>query len=205
MLPKSAIIFLRVSFFPLYHRRDLPKVPAYTAYTACNGAKSRLETYLTAVLPIAGRNNAASDITSNDVPRRLARNAKLNAELTSGQNIALVSTGGKAPTPEMVLPLRGRDFIELHHYLTRALASYHFDTIIPSDYHVGAGLLTQVGERCALGLFGARARARVRKATRGRVFEYEGAQAVDDPALTIWCFKAYGGLRLPVMRQPLVR
>ena len=65
-------------FFLPEHRANLPKVPACKE---CNNRKSRLEHYLTAVMPFGARHSDAGATLEKLVPRRLAKNAKLSREL----------------------------------------------------------------------------------------------------------------------------
>ena len=70
-------VFAR-KFFLEKDRKDLPKAPACDD---CNGKKSRLETYLSAVLPFAGRHAQAVENLAMGVPKRLDKNRKVSREL----------------------------------------------------------------------------------------------------------------------------
>jgi len=65
-------------FFLLRDRDNLPKVPACKA---CNEAKSKLEHYLTSVLPFGGRHKSAKTNLETRVPQRLKKNRKLSKQL----------------------------------------------------------------------------------------------------------------------------
>src|ERR1700722_4571914 len=75
-------------FFLPKHRDRLPKVPACAA---CNGDKSKLEHYLTAVLPFGSLHSEAASYLASMVPQRLEKNLKLKARLRAG------FTGDKIP------------------------------------------------------------------------------------------------------------
>ena len=66
-------IFAREFFLP-NQRGNLPKIPACKP---CNDGKSRLEHYLTSVLPFGGRRKDAR-LNLERVPDRLANNASLH-------------------------------------------------------------------------------------------------------------------------------
>ena len=55
--------------------------------------------------------------------------------------------------------------------------------------------LGKAGDEYFDGLFSQRAAARVSENLKNGTFEYEGAQAVDDPFVTIWRLSVYGGVR----------
>src|ERR1700693_690251 len=73
-------VFAR-EFFINARRGNLPKVPACEA---CNHEKSKLEHYLTAVLPFGGRHTDSAQNLSTLVEPRLAKNAKLHSALSAG-------------------------------------------------------------------------------------------------------------------------
>ncbi len=181
-------VFAR-EFFPKSKRADLPKVPACAA---CNQAKSRLEHYLTAVLPFAGRHADASNVLNEMVPPRLAKNRKLHAALAASQGRAWVEEGGLLQ-PTMTLHLDAQQFEGLLRYVVRGLVAFHWNTIIPPDYAVGVAVLTEEGERLITAALPKRGRAVARASWGDGAFEYEGAQAFDDPHLSLWRLRIYGG------------
>ena len=72
-------VFAR-EFFINVRRGNLPKVPACEG---CNHEKSKLEHYLTAVLPFGGRHTDSAQNLSTLVEPRLAKNAKLYGVLSA--------------------------------------------------------------------------------------------------------------------------
>src|SRR5690242_13724910 len=74
-------IFAREFFLPR-RRHGLPKVPACQT---CNNDKSKLEHYLTSILPFGGRHADATATFSDLVPGRLAKNAALQRQLSAAQ------------------------------------------------------------------------------------------------------------------------
>ena len=63
-------------------RANLPQVPTCDL---CNNQKSKLEHYLTTILPFGGRHADARENLVNLVPGRLARNLRLGRELNAGR------------------------------------------------------------------------------------------------------------------------
>ncbi|MFZ3005386.1 MAG: HNH endonuclease [Phenylobacterium sp.] len=184
-------VFAR-EFFPVERRGELPKV---AACAPCNNAKSKLEHYLTTVLPFGGRLDVSSQILNEMVPRRLAKNAKLHKELAANQGSLLIHRGGMVERA-MTVPIEANQLQGLFRFIVRGLIAHHWATIIPASYAVGAGLLTEAGEQIVAPMLQKNGRARANGSVGGGIFEYAGVQAVDDPSLTVWCFKIYGGVTL---------
>ncbi|MEW5687250.1 MAG: HNH endonuclease [Pseudomonadota bacterium] len=184
-------VFAR-EFFPVDRRGDLPKV---AACAPCNNAKSKLEHYLTTVLPFGGQLAVSSQILNEMVPRRLAKNAKLHQALAANQGTLLINRRGVVERA-MALPIESDQLQALFRYVTRGLIAHHWETVVPASYWVGAGLLTGAGEEIVGPMLHRNGRARVNGSVGGGVFDYTGLQAVDDPALTVWCFTVYGGVTL---------
>lgn len=182
-------VFAR-EFLPVEHRDNLPQVPACEP---CNGAKAKVEHYLLMLLPFAGNHPESTKILTDSVPRRLAKNAKLHRQLAGDRGKVWVQTAGVI-TPSTALPFDGGKLSELFVYVARGLAYFHWNALIPSDYHVGAGILTTTGESFLAPLLAQNAAARVTVSLGGGLIEYEGLQAVDDPCFTIWRLKIYGGM-----------
>lgn len=179
-------------FFPEDRRDGLPKVPACEP---CNQAKSKLEHYLTTVLPFAGRHPDAHRVLTTMVPRRLAKNRKLHSQLATSQGRAWVKRGGMLQ-PSATLLLDAQKLEDLIRFIVRGLAAYHWATVIPADYAVGVGVWTEEGERLILPALPARGKAIARESWGNGAFEYNGVQAVDDPCLSLWRLRLYGGALL---------
>lgn len=182
-------VFAR-EFFPVEKRANLPIVPACTS---CNNTKSTLEHYLTAVLPFGGLHPDASPILSNEVPRRLARNKKLHNNLREGSTTVDVREDNQQ-IERFAVPFESNRLVKLFGLIARALSAYHWNVVIPADYIVEPLLLNPIYEADFRRMFLMQAAARVQGDIGDGAFLYQGAQAVDDPALTIWRFRAFGGI-----------
>ena len=120
-------------FFILDKRANLPQVPACKA---CNNAKSRLEHYLTAVMPFAGRHADSGINLDLMVPKRLASNNKLHAALAQGADTFFTSRNGEPWSTEMILPFDGEQLLALFEYISKGLAFLHWEIYLPSENHL---------------------------------------------------------------------
>jgi len=182
-------VFAR-EFLPVQHRNRLPKVPACAE---CNGSKAKLEHYLLTLLPFGGNHPASNSILSEAVPRRLSRNLKLHQALARGQGTVWVQNKGMV-RPSIAIPFDGEKLAALFVLITRGMVAHQWGVQIPQDYYVGAGVLTPAGEAITAPLLAANANARAAGSFGDGLIEYEGSQAVDNPYLTVWRFRIYGGL-----------
>lgn len=181
-------VFAR-EFFPRDLRANLPKVPACQQ---CNREKSVLEHYLTTVLPFASQHPEASKLFVGRTPDRLSRNVKLHHALAAGRGRIMLRERGVI-SPRMTIPFEGEKLAALFRMVLRGLVAHHWDVLIPQDYFVGAGVLAEAGDRLMRELFVKNSNQNVAGKLGGGLILYEGVQAVDNPALTIWRFQMYGG------------
>lgn len=185
-------------FLPVEHRDGIPKV---AACAPCNNAKSQLEHYLVAVLPFGNRLPTASVMLDTEVPRRLARNRRLRRDLAAGHQGAWLTENGVTQRT-ITLPFDGEKLDALFALVTRGLAAHHFGVMIPKDYFIGAGALASVAEPFMTSLLMMNARAKVTRSLGDGLISYDGAQATDDPHLTVWRYRIYGGVRLSDADSP---
>lgn len=184
-------VFAR-EFVPIQHRGDLPKVPACQP---CNNAKSELEHYLLAVLPFGSRHPISSAMLYSEVPKRLGANRRLHHHLAAGQRSAWLTENGVTQRT-ITIPFEGEKLEALFALITRGLTAHHFGIVIPADYFIGAGILARVTEPFMASLLAMKARAKVSRSIGDGLISYEGAQGTDDPNLTVWRYRIYGGIRL---------
>lgn len=194
-------------FFLVEKRVDLPKV---AACKTCNVEKSKLEHYLTAVLPFGGQHNDAGENLSTMVEPRLAKNKKLAETLAKGRRLVLYSRNGSPWTVRMTLPFDGERASELFRLITKGLAHWHWKLDLPDrDCIVLASFLRHAGEAMFQRLLAMNVRDRVAGNFGDGTFVYEGAQAVDDYRLTVWRMSLYGvvvgdGSRTPAKQAIVV-
>jgi hypothetical protein len=173
-------------------RGNLPKVPACDR---CNNEKSKLEHYLTAVLPFGGKHNDSVANLRSMVPGRLAKNLRLQRELAAGYAPAVLQESSAHAVPALTIPFDGSILEQLFHFITRALAFHHWDVQIDAHHDARVVTLTQTGQEAFALFLNMGAKRRV-EATLGKgTFSYQGMQG-DVPELTVWRFSIYGGLTL---------
>lgn len=180
-------VFAR-EFFLEADRTNLPQVPSCRK---CNDEKSRLEHYLTTVLPFGGRHSQARQNLDLMVPKRLRKNQKLHRKLLAGHT-------------ETSVPLDGEKVEAMFRLIARGLVWYHWKVYINDETHsVRADMMPEDGTRMTNDpAFGGKVGNRVSGNIGNASFEYEGVQAVDDPASTLWRFSIYGGLVMGGGRTP---
>ena len=181
-------------FVLVERRRGLPLVPACKA---CNTTKSELERYLTIVLPFGGRHSDARENLSTMVPKRLANNPGLHAELAAGAAPQWVPTPSGRWQYASAIHIEADRLAAWLSYLTLGLMWHHWE-IIAAGRVTTETFLPQDGLRSPL------EQALTAKAARrvpavfigGGVLDYEGALAFGDQIYAIWRFTIYGGLQL---------
>lgn len=182
-------IFAR-GFFAVDDRDNLPQVPSCAS---CNSAKSQLETYLTAVLPFGGNHTDAVKMLEEYVPKRLGANNKLHRKLSEGAQSERLRPDGADEV--MTLPFDGQQVEELFAYIVRGLHFHHWKQIVAKDCAVRAGALSAHGQPYFDHLLSMNG-TRVTGCVGRNVFEYEGIQSLEHPWVTVWKFKAYGGVQV---------
>lgn len=96
-------IFAREFFLPSA-RADLPQAPICQE---CNNEKSKLEHYLTTVLPFGGQHSASLENLTSMVPKRLRKNARLHSKLAAGRRKTSTHTSGGESMHTMTIPFDG--------------------------------------------------------------------------------------------------
>jgi hypothetical protein len=111
--------------------QDPPKAPACHD---CNSRKSQLETYLTAVLPFAGRHAQAVQNLTTGVPKRLDKNRKVSLELFGWMKAAWLRENGGIYQRTSVVDFDGDKLIDLLKYVGRGLAWHHSRPPLTADF-----------------------------------------------------------------------
>ncbi len=187
----SADHIIAREFFPNQKRDNLPKVPACTR---CNNKKSEIEHYLTTVLPFGAQHCDAHRNLSEDVPRRLARNKKLNDELGGLQHRWLKQTDSEVLVPSTTLSFRPSALPDWLEFVTKGLIFYHWKGHLSPGDGVSVKALTQAGlESFDRYIFALRPDSEVRGDYGDGVFEYIGRRGVDSKSLSAWKFRVLGG------------
>ena len=178
-------------FVAVEHRGQIPKVPACSA---CNGKKSAIEYYLTTVLPFGGRHAGALDNLTANVPKRLAKNQKLLRNPYQGTSRVWSPEPTGLVVNTMAVPLDGERLEQLIALMVRGLMFHHWGVILGPDMLVQAMTRTKHGERFFAGYSKLNAKQRVAGDIGKGALGYEGAQGVDNDAISVWQLSLYGGL-----------
>lgn len=177
------------------HRSNLPAVPACTA---CNSAKSKLETALTAILPFGGRHPHALENLRTMVPRRLLANQPLRSQIKRGLDkpVWLPTPSGIFQRTSMVL-IDTKQIETWVSLLTMGLIWHHWRVIIAGEVNIEPMLLTREGESLFAPMFHLRASRRVPVTSiGGDALIYEGMMDHANPLASLWRFAIYGGIQL---------
>jgi hypothetical protein len=186
-------IFSR-EFFLVEDRDDLPQAPACDS---CNNEKSKLEHYLTAVLPFTGRHQQAVANLEAGVPRRLAKNPRLHRKLVDSVRPAWLRQGTGLYQATMTSDFDGDKLIGLLQYVGRGLAWHHWDLYLRPNDDVSAMLMPDMGSSYFQSVIdGWRHARRVEGDLGNGTVQYVGVQAPDPAELTVWKISMYGGLVL---------
>jgi hypothetical protein len=150
-------VFAR-EFFVHAARDQLPQVPSCEG---CNNEKSKLEHYLTAVLPFGGRHTDANETLTLLVPGRLAKNANLRRELQLNQGRTWHCESNVIHYA-MTVPVDAARVNALFALIARALAWLHFGAHLSSGHASEAIFLSRYGEEYFGRLFAHNAANRAR-------------------------------------------
>lgn len=182
-------VFAR-EFFTLGSRDRLPQVPTCDP---CNNDKSKLEHYLTALLPFGGRHTEAQANLIQQVPSRLAKNLRLVRELKAARGHSWHFEQGLY-RQAMTLPLDPEKTLLLFEFIGRGLAWFHWQVYLQPEQTSRALFLSKTGTKYLNGIFAMNAAARVDEDLGKGAVTYIGAQAVDLRELTLWRIQLYGGI-----------
>ena len=186
-------VFAR-EFFLIDKRDNLPQVPSCET---CNRAKSKLEHYLTALLPFGGRHKDSHENLKGMVPKRLRKNPKLHKQLAAEQDYILTKRASDLFSPSMVLPINFESISALFKYIVKGLANYHWGVFLNDDVLIDVMALTPASEKFyEERFFRLNCKARIIETLAENTFWYEGVQGVVCPQITAWRFSIYNGLQL---------
>ena len=184
-------VFAREFFLPEV-RDNLPQVPTCDP---CNNEKSKLEHYLTALLPFGGRHAHAHENLESMVPGRLAKNLRLARELNAGRG-RIWYMEDRVFRLSMTVPIDAKRACELFAQIGRGLAWYHWGTYLQPEQTCQALFLSKFGREYFSRIFTMNAANRVEQDLGKATVNYSGVQAVGTPQLTLWRMRFYGGISL---------
>jgi hypothetical protein len=180
-------------FFLETRRQDLPIAPACSS---CNGHKSRLEHYLTAVLPFGGQHADAVVNLKTMVPKRLDKNARLRAALHAAFELPSHRSWERANglfTPIIGSPLDWGKFEQWLALIVKGLSWFHWRELITPDCIID---VRWGHEALFERLLAMPAACRMSQNVGAGTFSYETTHGVDSSRVSVWQFLVYGGVRL---------
>jgi hypothetical protein len=185
-------VFAR-EFVPVDYRPQIPQAPACKS---CNGEKSNLEHYLTAILPFGGRHGDAEANLKNDGQRRLAKNQRLHRELAKGSARQWSRELSGLLVNTLTIPIDGEKVEQLVGFITRGLMWHHWNVVLGRDCFVDVLSLTARGESFFARYGRLNARERVKADIGNGALVYEGAQGTDNPKVSVWQLSLFGGIKM---------
>lgn len=184
-------VFAR-EFFLEPERNNPIKVPACVE---CNNEKSKIEHYLTSLLPFGGMHQDAKEHLVKLVPPRLEKNQKLKNNLQAEMKYITLANELGEPIKNLTLPFNGDAYTELFRYIVKALIWHHWGVFLSKDSFVYATALTEFGaDMFHKHFFSLNSKHRVELEIGAKTIKYLGVQAVDNDQITIWQFDVYNGL-----------
>lgn len=177
-------------FFPDVLRPGLPQVPVCIS---CNTAKSKLEQYLTTVLPFAGQHEATTYGLRDRLPDRLKRNAALARQLEESFH----RHGHIGEQRQRAVEIRYPPLDDYIKYVTRGLLSHHFDVVLGDDFEVATRLVRRDHPAAVDKIF---VEPRpdgtlVSKTFANGALHYRGWALGRDPRVSLWHVCIYSGLQ----------
>ncbi|WP_186138439.1 HNH endonuclease [Burkholderia gladioli] len=187
-------------FFRVGERANLPKVPACNV---CNNAKSQLEHYVLAVLPMGGVHPDAVATIVEQVARRIGRNEKLRRNLAVGQRDRLVRGPDGVWREGMSIPFEGGKLATLACYIALGLAWHHWKIQIAPNAVANASIFTSEGTQVFESAWaGIPAEQRVTQIYESDVIAYRGGYIATNRNVTLWQMRFFGGVELGDSKRP---
>jgi hypothetical protein len=185
-------IFAR-EFFLKTQRANLPQVPTCGQ---CNGEKSKLEHYLTAVLPFGGRHADAVANLSQMVEPRLAKNKKLHKRLAQNSTRVWTRTESGLHALSTALPFEPERLAELFKYIVRGVLFYHWNVRLTEEHFCEVNLLASDGRKIFDRFMQMRSKAQATGNFGDGTIIYDGIQGLDSDIISVWRFSLYGDVKL---------
>lgn len=178
------------SFFLPEKRQGIPKVPACKT---CNGRKSKLEHYLTAVVPFGGRHPDSERALVEQVSARLEKNRKLAQELRDGWKPTKQSASGDDGGPDVTLPFDSERFVEYMEMVVRGLAWHYWNLLFERDCTVQCATVSEQGAQLMSALYkNGKHRDRIAEQFADGAFVFEAIRSTEGDQFTVWRMQFYG-------------
>jgi len=176
------------AFFPPPDRKGLPIVPACES---CNNEKSRIEHYLTTVMPFGGQHASATETLQNTIPK-LKKNMKLTAQLDASLKRKFVQKNGGPWEIAGEIELDGEKLTKLYEYILRGLAFHHWGLLFDASHFLAASYVTVEGASKFEEILQTHSCNSVEANLAHGGFVYRGIQSAANSAFTVWRMSLYG-------------
>jgi hypothetical protein len=179
-------------FFLETRRKDLPMAPACSS---CNSQKSKLEHYLTAVLPFGALHADAEVNLKTMTQNRLDKNPHVLADLRNAfrsHNRRGWERAGSLLVPTAGFAFDGQKFEQWLVLVVKGLSWYHWQQLVTPDCLID---VRWGHENILERLLAMPAACRISENVGAGTFLYEAAQGIDNPQVSVWQFVVYGGIR----------
>lgn len=180
-------------FFPPEYRDGLPKVPSCKL---CNNRKSKLEHYLTAVLPFASDHDTALGSQVEKLTRRLQNNQRLKIRLTSELQSVWIKNDDGRLEDTIALPFEPDKLDALCEYIIKGLIWHEWGVVVPKEYIIKVMTVTQHGFKFFSYLLNLSPLNRVDRSFAGGGFSYTSTRNNEDAAFSVWHIRFYENLLL---------
>jgi hypothetical protein len=174
-------------------RADLPQIPTCDQ---CNGEKSRLEHYLTTVLPFGARHPDALANLNELVEPRLAKNKMLHRRRAQDSSRVWTRTESGLHALTTALPFEPERLVDLFQYIVRGLLFYHWNVRLTVDAFCDLHLLASDGRKFFERFMQIRSKAQATGNFGNSTVIYHGVQGVDSDIISVWRFSLYGDIKL---------
>lgn len=178
----------------LFHIEQRNKIPKVPSCEKCNNEKSRLEHYLTAVLPFGATHSDAKRALSVDAAKRLNNNHKLYRILKNNFSYANIPLKNGCFQKRLGVTL---DYEVLHEWIGfvgRGLMWYHWGRRLPLKFSFEVFTPSSHGIEYLSNLFQMSSPLRVNVQLGDDVVKYKGIMIDIDEGLSIWAVQLLGGM-----------
>lgn len=178
-------------FFQVNERNLLPKVPSCEQ---CNNEKSKLEHYLTTILPFGATHSNAGQALTIDVKKRLNNNQKLFNELRTSMKDKYLKTSPDGYEKRLTFELDYKYLNKLVSFIGRGLLLHHFDKYLPIDCSDRVFTPSPLGMEYVSNMFNLSTMHRVDVVLGNKTIRYKGVMSEKDEGVSIWAIQLLGGI-----------
>ncbi len=179
--------------FQVEQRDLLPKVPSCEE---CNNEKSKLEHYLTAVLPFGATHSNAKKALSIDAAKRLDRNRKLHKKLKDGFGYMRVPSEKGGFEERQAVNLDYEILHDLVGFIGRGLMWHHWGKYLPLNFSFTVFTPSPSGMEIVSDLLQMSSNLRVDVQLGDDTVRYKGVMSEIDEGLSIWAIQLLGGMTI---------